>query len=376
MVDSAVYPCIAASYIVGYFPASEDENSDHFERNTNLMAMALIVFITLIKLAGTEVLVRASSALAVASFFPILLYMLWGTKELKPHQWVSTEYPGGLDNMDKSLLISWVIWLNAGFLGFGSLAGEVADVNRTLVRVIVVLLPLTVIINSLPLMVSLGLDDHLESYYAGYFEELTTDLGGGKWFPVLMIMGAAVSSIGLYTTQSMIAERSVAQFAESRYKSFFVDLTGAKLAERKASVRFLFDKRRTGVGSIYVLSTAVVELLLVWAGYEVLVELSMLVVTPSVLLMLFSFLYFRIHKPEMPRPFRIPGGMAVAWPMALFPAAIVLANAYFSIVDTTALYGIPLAKTFFLLLVIGVGFIIHALSACRDARRASIEESM
>ena len=52
--------------------------------------------------------------------------MFWGLSKLKPKEWTSTYHP---DGEDWTLLISWQLWLYSGFIGLGSLAGEVDDVK-------------------------------------------------------------------------------------------------------------------------------------------------------------------------------------------------------------------------------------------------------
>lgn len=79
-----------------------------------IVSMMIIGFVTLIKLAGTDWLVRASGAFFVLSIVPTMIYMLYGAKKLK---WDNlTVMDEGEQGLDISLLISWVLWLYAGFL--------------------------------------------------------------------------------------------------------------------------------------------------------------------------------------------------------------------------------------------------------------------
>ena len=56
----------------------------------SLIALCIVLIVTALKLAGTQILIRFSTVLLVLSIFPSLIYMLWGLRYLQPSSWVST----------------------------------------------------------------------------------------------------------------------------------------------------------------------------------------------------------------------------------------------------------------------------------------------
>ncbi len=128
---------------------------------------------------------------------------------------------------------------------------------------------------------------------------------------------------------------------------------------------FLFDDEDTGIGRIYIISIAVVGLLFVWIPYEILVELSAFFFSISLSFFFYSFVYFKWKKPDMPRPFEIPGKVPGAILLSLAPLALTFANFYFSAIDKTPVHGIAYFKVHVLNSVILFGIIVHLVYAFR-----------
>jgi hypothetical protein len=77
------------------------------------------------------------------------------------------EYPscywselGGNDcvGVNLSLLIAYVMWLYAGFLSLGSLAAELTSPRSSYIIALLILIPMVLIVNCIPLAVSMSLE--------------------------------------------------------------------------------------------------------------------------------------------------------------------------------------------------------------------------
>ena len=71
--------------------------------------------------------------------------------------------------------------------------------------------------------------------------------------------------------------------------------------------RFLFCEDGVGVGRIYILVVAVFGCVLVWLPYELLVEFGMLLMCVTMVLFIYAFLYLKIRRSDLPRPYQVPG---------------------------------------------------------------------
>jgi hypothetical protein len=78
--------------------------------------------------------------------------------------------------------------------------------------------------------------------------------------------------------------------------------------------------------------------MLVWMPYTLLVEFSMLLSVPSILLFMWSFVALRIQRPFVDRPFLIPGGLPVAVLLTVIPVAISIS--YAAIIATESTFAV------------------------------------
>eukprot|EP00041_Stephanoeca_diplocostata_P011130 m.180609 g.180609 ORF g.180609 m.180609 type:complete len:581 (-) comp18426_c0_seq1:220-1962(-) len=347
--DAAAYPALAAQYIGKRVDLKVFDGNE--QNGEAIVSMIIIGFVTLIKLAGTDWLVRASGAFFVLSILPTMIYMLYGAKELK---WDNlTVTAEGDQGLDISLLISWVLWLYAGFLSLGSLAGEVMTPSKTYPKVIALLIPVVTTFIVWPLAVSLSLDQDRANYDAGHFGQLATSLCG-NWLGIMFVLGAFFSFIGLYNAQVVVCERSLAASLSQNVDDYF--FSGAPPS---CLVGYLFAANGTGVAPVYILFNAVVSSALVWLPYESLIEFSMLQFALCSLFFIYAYLWYKVKRPDMYRPLSVPGGLGGAIVVSFPIVAIALVNIYFGCMDDEAVFGVPYAKAVGLAFITGAGCVIH-----------------
>ena len=314
VVDAAVYPVLVANYVDTMLPMGEITRG--------LLAMSIVLGVTAINLAGTDVMVKFNTLLAVVSLAPTLVFTLLGLPSVSIERCLASE-----GDVDWTLLVSWTLWLYCGFFSLGTLAGEIRNPRYTFTMSIAILFPTVLVLNSVPLAVALGLDDRLDHYSAGYFNVLAGRVGG----PLLdrgFQLGANVCLVGLYNAAVLTAERSLAFLVQTQLGdtiSIFAASRGRGWAGR--ALQSLLSTSKTGVAPLYILVNAACAAVLVWMPYTLLVEFSMLLSVPSILLFMWSFVALRIQRPFADRPFLIPGGLPVAVLMTVVPVAISISYA-------------------------------------------------
>ena len=325
VVDAAIYPVLVANYVDTMVPMGETSRG--------LLALAIVLGVTAINLAGTDVMVKFNTLLAIISLTPTLIFTVMGLPSVSVERCLATE-----GEIDWTLLVSWVLWLYCGFFSLGTLAGELEDPRRTFTISIAILFPAALLLNTLPLAVALGLDDRLDHYSAGYFNVLAGRLAG-VWLDGGFQIGANVCLVGLYNAAVLTAERSLAFLVNTQY--------GEKLEKYAASpangacgrvLRSLLNEKATGVAPLYILTNACCAGVLVWMPYTLLVEFSMLLSVPSILLFMWSFVALRIQRPFVDRPFLIPGGLPVAVLLTVVPVAISIS--YAAIITTESSFSL------------------------------------
>ena len=219
--------------------------------------------------------------LAILSLLPTLVFTVYGLPELQPAKVMVYE-----GEVDWSLLVSWILWLYCGFFSLGTLAGELEQPRRTLLISLAILFPTVLVLNTLPIAVALSLDDRPEHYSAGYFNVLAGRLAG-SWLDWSFQLGANVCLVGLYNAAVLTAERSLFFLVQSNYAEPMARLAAAQGSSKHRAaplLRWMLSTSQTGVAPLYILINAACASALVWMPYTILVEFSMLLSVPPILL--------------------------------------------------------------------------------------------
>lgn len=229
----AIYPVLASHYL--------RHVTDITWLEQKLYASFIVVIMTLIKLLGREVLERVASLLALLTLIPSWIYIIASLKALDlsylsswrddpcthlvteamcfapnasscrwvkdpvlgaPEQHRSSNGSGsgsglleddfGCEGLDLSLLISFIMWLYAGFLSLGSLAGELEDPQGSYNMALSILVPMVLVVNCFPLMVSMSIDHNRNNFQPGHFQALAVK-ACGEWMNVVYFIGSQVS---------------------------------------------------------------------------------------------------------------------------------------------------------------------------------------
>lgn len=312
--DAAIYPVLVAHYV--------DSGNALGSLGHRAVATFVIGVVTLINMNGMDAMVRFSTVLTVVSLAPTIAFTVLGLPKLRLEPLVQTQ---GTE-FDWSLCVSWVLWLYCGFFSLGSLAGDLIEPRRTFLIALGVLFPAVLLLNSVPLAVSLSIDPDPSNYEAGHFNVVAEQLAGA-WLSWGFQVGAIVCLVGLYNAAIITAERSLLWVVEQLVSRNELSSYLARLNERPSAgaraLRWLLTNR-TGIAPVYQLVNAVLASMLVWLPYEYLVEFSMLLSVPSICLFMYSFAHLRFLHPSRPRPFTVPGGNRVAVGITIIPVAVSL----------------------------------------------------
>jgi len=92
-------------------------------------------------------------------------------------------------------------------------------------------------------------------------------------------------------------------------------------------MRELFpDWIRSWTEKAMVVACGLITMGLVWLDYNLLVQSSMLLFCLPTLLIFYSFFALRIREPDLPRPFKVPGGCFGGILVCACPVALTLGN--------------------------------------------------
>lgn len=197
------------------------------------------------------------------------------------------------------------MWNFMGWDNASTVAGEVERPQRTypiavLVSVALIALTYVVIVGAVGLV---GVDP--TGWDTGAWVDVARSLGGPV-LAVAVVAGGMISSFGMFNALCLSYSRVPAVLAEGGY-----------LPE-------VFARRlpRAGVPWVSVLACSLAWMLSLGLSFDRLVSLDILLYGTSLILEFVALVALRLREPELPRPFRVPGGIGVACALGVGPALL------------------------------------------------------
>jgi amino acid transporter len=213
--------------------------------------------------------------------------------------------PAGSGALFAGLLVA--MWNYMGWDNASTIAGEVVRPQRTYPVAMMTAVALVAVTYVLPVAAAgrSGLDPR--SWQTGSWVDAATAVGG-RWLGVAVVVGGVVCAIGMFNALVLSYSRLPVVLAED-------GLLPRWLARRNA---------RTGVPAAAVVACAAAYALALGLGFVRLVELDVMLYGLSLILEFVALAVLRVREPHLPRPFRIPGGLAGAVALGVPPTALIL----------------------------------------------------
>lgn len=285
-IDNTVYVVLAGSYARMLFPNMTDTAQFIF------MATIILVF-TFINLMGIEDVGKVSSIFSVFIFLVFLAITIigfcnWNYNPIEPF-YNSNDYTlvGSI-----GATLATGMWMYSGYTSMSTLATECKD-KSVIPRGLLILMPLVACSYILPTIAALG--------SVGHWQDWSPD-GGISFGHVLALLGSW--GIPVFTITAICAELSIFNAQMISISRGFYGMALDNLAPK--SLTKVSKKRK--VPYIGVLSLTVVSLALCNFDFDVLVTMDVTLLMVDYVLVFLSAVVLRKTEPDMPRPFKIPGG--------------------------------------------------------------------
>jgi amino acid transporter len=146
----------------------------------------------------------------------------------------------------------------------------------------------------------------------GYFVQLGKEIVG-PWLSYWLMLGSGLTNIGMFE-------------AEMSSDSWQI----AGMADRGILPSFLGDRSSYDTPTIGILLSASGVLCLCWMSFSDIIDMLNLLFCFGQAIEFFAFVYLRLYKPDMPRPYRIPLNNTGIILMTIFPLLFIGVIIYFS----------------------------------------------
>lgn len=319
-VDMAVYPVLFVNYAAFFVPflrLREDGTSDwttFFARWA--IAAALILIGLAVNLRGARAVGRNAVSNTAIVLLPFVLLVIFGaaTAENMANALaaIKTSFATAPSAGLIAVGLATVLWNYCAWDNVSTFAAEVREPQKNYPRALFVALPVTVLAYLLPVLVCLGatVDAEVWNESAGF--PVLARMIAGEWLAILIAAAALFSAWSLFNSQLLYVSRMPFVMARDGWLP-------TKLA--KVSVK-------NGVPVNALFATCAISIVFAALPFGKLVVIDILLYSAALALEFAALLVLRRREPDLPRPFKIPGGWFALILLTIAPmifAATVLA---------------------------------------------------
>lgn len=294
--DMAIYPTLFVLYLTRVFPWFDEGNRGI------MIGLAMVCVCTFLNLAGIRVVALTSEWLFFVILAPFALIVLFAPFQAGQLAHITTPSSSRVDLLGGLLIAMWnyMGWDNAS-----TIAAEVDQPQRNYPSAMLLAVTLVAATYILPFaalwltgLPAVGLE-------TGSWADAAA-LVGGSWLRVALVMGGMVSAFGMFNALVMSYSR----------------LPLAMAQDGMLPRPFAWLHPRTRAPWVSILALSIGWALCLGLGFNRLITLDLLLYGLSLTLEFVALLMLRIREPDLPRPFRVPGGMFGAVAVAVFPVAL------------------------------------------------------
>src|ERR1700691_2544642 len=292
------YAVLFTDYLTYYFPGIVGWK--HW-----LVSFALIAIITWVNILGIRMVGKAATLFEIFIFIPVIAMVVIGLAKwhhnpfvplVPPHQPFSKAFGVGR---------ALIIWGYSGYEQVSSVAGEVEDPRRAYPRALALVVPISIAAYFLPTFAGLAALGNWQQWNDGYFSTAAL-LIGGPWLGNLMTIAAIVANGALLNSTMLTASPMPLTLAEDGYLP--------PILTRRHP--------RYGTPWIAILISATIYASLALHSLGELISIYVWLRALTTVMTVLSAWGLRRKRPDLRRPFRIPGGnvgliYVIAMPLAM-----------------------------------------------------------
>jgi amino acid transporter len=339
--DMAIYPAIFVAYLGRFAPSWTAGHRGMF------WALAIVIGCAVWNLTGAKAVGQGAVVLfciLLAPFIVLIAAALW---TWRGHGAGALFQP--IAAPDIGLAISVTMWNYMGWDNASTVAQEVDDPQRNYPRAMLGSAALVALTYMLP-VIAVALAGMAAQQFSAYSNGDT-----GAWMDVArlivgpligptialaVVLGGMINGAGMFNPLMM-------SYARVPYA----------MAEDRLLPRIFARLNRRGVPWVSLLFCAAIWALALRFTFERLISIDLVLYGASLLLEFVALIVLRLREPDLPRPFRIPGGLAGAIAAALGPTLLIA----FAIYTARHEQVLGLNALLFSLLVAITGAAVYAL---------------
>jgi amino acid transporter len=296
--EMALYPTLFVDYLGHFAPSLTDGYGGIW------LGLGMIVVCIVWNILGASAVGNGSTLMTILLLGPFVVLTALG---LAHHSAVNANARNSLGHADIMGAVLIAMWNYMGWDNTSTIAGEVDRPQRTFPLAMLISVLLIVITYIVPVMGVSRAGINPNVWSTGGWVDVGRQLGGPA-LAVAIAAGGVIGAFGTFNALMLSFSRLPLVMAEDGY------------------LPKVFAKKHARTGAPWV---AIVVCGVAWAGcmflgFERLVILDVLLTGLSILLEFWALAALRVREPELPRPYRVPGGIFGAVAIGIPPAALMI----------------------------------------------------
>jgi amino acid transporter len=298
--DMAIYPTLFVLYLTRLWPRASEGH------NAVIIAALVIVACTLWNLRGAGAVGDSSMLMTVALLAPFALMIVYAIFRVM-HSGVQVVHLSSGPKTDLLGGVMIAMWNYMGWDNASTVAGEVDNPQRTYPLAMMGAVALVAATYVLPVLFIGMTGVNPADWDTGSWVNVA-QLYGGKYLGISVVIGGMICGVGMFNALVMSYSRLPLALAEDGYLP-------------KVFTRTL----KSGTPWIAVIACSLAWMAALGLNFERLVVLDILLYGLSLILEFCALVALRLREPEMPRPFKIPGGIVGAVLIGALPTLLIIA---------------------------------------------------
>jgi amino acid transporter len=328
--DMAIYPTLFVAYLTRMFPWFQQDNRAWW------VALAVVVACAVLNILGVKVVSLTSLWLFFALSAPFVAVVLIAPFKLGALANAVTKPTTSTVDILGGLLIC--MWNYMGWDNASTIATEVEKPQRTYPRAMLVAVCIVALSYVLPFAAMWATGLKSTAWETGSWADIA-GLLGGPLLRIGVVLGGMISAFGMFNALVMSYSRLPLAMAQD------------------GMLPKVFGKLQKKSRAPWV---AIVALAIGWAmclglGFARLVTLDILLYGASLVLEFAALVVLRFREPELPRPFRVPGGLLGAIAIGIPPALLL----GFSVIRSEHESVLGMSSFAFGMILIAAGFVAY-----------------
>lgn len=254
----------------------------------SLAIMVSTCILSFLNFTGLTIVGYVAVLLGLVSLSPFIIMSLVAIPKIKPHRWLSSGQKGL--KRDWNLFFNTLFWNLNFWDNVSTLAGEVDRPQKTFPVALLVAVIFTCVAYLIPLFAVIGAVNVDQSQWGSGFHAIAAEMIAGKWLKIWLEVGAVLSAIGLFEAQLSSSAYQILGMADLGFLPKFFGLRSKK-----------FNTPWVGI-----LVSTLITLGVSYMDFESIVASANFLYSLGMLLEFAAFIWLRMKRPQLKRPYRVP----------------------------------------------------------------------